>query len=683
MDFFEHQAQAQAASRRLLLLYVLAVLGVLVSIHVLAAFVLSLVLDEAEAETAAAFMDLLLQPSLAAWTFGLGALVILGGTVVKVLALRGGGSKVAESMGAREVSPDTQNFEERRLIHIVEEMALAAGMRIPRVYALDNEAGINAFAAGYSPDDAAVAVTSGLLRKLDRNEMQAVIGHEFSHILNGDMRLNIRLLGILGGLLGIAVIGRVVIEAGLRSMALGGGRRRSSRKNGPGGALALMALGAGVWLVGSLGVLFGRMIQAALSRQREYLADASSVQFTRNPSGLAGALKLIGANTEHGRLHNGHAAELAHMLFAGGGVSLFATHPALPHRIRRLDPHFDGDFTTARKTLKQRTEARAAETATAKAAAGGSDPDGIATIENLFGRQGPGGARGPGGLAALALAARAERVPPPLPRQPQAAPTPRRRRNAGGMPDLGTWLSGEERDALRHPDAAECCLYASILGADETVRAQQLDLIRKRDTRGAEFANSADAWHQRHQDWTSRQRRMVCELAVECLRSVDPGRRQAILQRIDALARVDGRLHSHEFALSCLVRRRLTDTHGSAAARAATRQPRALAAQAATVLSLLAATDAPDPAAAESAWEAAQEATALFGHLTFVPPGNVSFEAFEAALADLQHLPPLAKREFMAACERVAQHDRLSADEENYLVAIADAIDAVGWSLAA
>jgi Zn-dependent protease with chaperone function len=209
-------------------------------------------------------------------------------------------------------------------------MALAAGVPMPQVYVLDQDAGINAFAAGHSPEDAAIGITRGGMTLLTRDELQGVIGHEFSHLLNGDMRLNIRIMGVLFGIVCLTVIGRVLLYA------RGGNRGRAP----------MLLLGVALLVIGALGVLFGRLIQAALSRQREMLADASAVQFTRNPAGLAGALRKIGR--VGARIDSPHAGEVSHMFFENGlGKPVFgwlATHPPLAERIRALDPGWDGSF---------------------------------------------------------------------------------------------------------------------------------------------------------------------------------------------------------------------------------------------------------------------------------------------------------------------------------------------------
>ncbi len=241
------------------------------------------------------------------------------------------------------VYPNTTDPVERRLLNVVEEMALASGVPVPAVFMLSEEMGINAFAAGHTPSDCVVAVTRGSAQQLTRDQLQGVIAHEFSHILNGDMRLDLKLMGVLYGLLIMGLTGREL----LRWAAYGGGRSSSRRDNG---GLYLLAIGLTFMVLGFLGMLFGNLIKAAVSRQREFLADASAVQFTRNPEGIGGALKRIGSAIFGSKLISPRAAEASHIYFAEGLTSLFATHPPLDLRIRRIDPQWDGKYPPALPT---------------------------------------------------------------------------------------------------------------------------------------------------------------------------------------------------------------------------------------------------------------------------------------------------------------------------------------------
>ena len=320
MNFFEHQAAARRLSSRLVLLFALAVAGIVFAVD----FAVWIVFARADSQPGEVGAMLVFTT--------LATMAIIGlGSLYRVATLRGGGESVALQMGGVAVPEHSNDFNLRRLRNVVEEIAIASGVPMPKLYVLEHESAINAFAAGYSPSDAVVAVTRGALERLNRDELQGVIAHEFSHILNGDMRLNIRLIGVLFGILMLAIIGRKVLE-------LGRGRDRNA------GAILVAALIA--IIVGYIGLFFGRLIKAGVSRTRERLADASAVQFTRQTTGLAGALKKIGGIGEGSRLsHRGDAEEISHMLF-GDGVGLgswFATHPPLVERILALEPGFSGE----------------------------------------------------------------------------------------------------------------------------------------------------------------------------------------------------------------------------------------------------------------------------------------------------------------------------------------------------
>ena len=321
MNFFAHQEMARAQTRHMLLLFTLAVVCIVVAVDVV--LMLTIGLGRSGLGGPFDYGALLL--------VSLGVVAIIGSaTLYRVATLRSGGSAVALGLGATPVPTDTSNFTYRRLRNVVEEIAIASGLPVPAIFVLEHEAAINAFAAGYSPSDAAITVTRGCLDKLTRDELQGVIAHEFSHVLNGDMRLNIHLMGVAFGILAISVIGRRIVAGGV-------GRSRGRNF----GSVAFVGLG--LLAVGSIGVFFARLIKASISRQREYLADASAVQFTRQTEGIARALKKIGGLDEGSKLTSSSGEEVAHMLF-GDGVgysSLFSTHPPLTDRIKRLDPGFD------------------------------------------------------------------------------------------------------------------------------------------------------------------------------------------------------------------------------------------------------------------------------------------------------------------------------------------------------
>jgi Zn-dependent protease with chaperone function len=327
VDFFQAQDEARRLSSRLVFLFGAAVISMIALVSMAVLVILGIGVGPDAAHPG--FVVLVAAGML---------LLIGGGSAVRTAQLRKGGSAVAELLGGRRVDPSTTEPLERRLMNVVEEMALASGVPVPAVYVMDQEPGINAFAAGHTLHDAAVAITRGGLEAFTREELEGVVAHEFSHILNGDMRLNIRLMGVLYGILILTVIGRSLLRAGTRSGHMT--RARSGGKNSSGGQA--VALGLVLVIFGYLGVFFGRLIQASVSRQREFLADAAAVQFTRNPAGIGGALRRIAALPQGSVIQDAHAQEASHLFFAGGVRSGFvramATHPPIEVRIARVDP---------------------------------------------------------------------------------------------------------------------------------------------------------------------------------------------------------------------------------------------------------------------------------------------------------------------------------------------------------
>ncbi|MGI1677258.1 MAG: M48 family metallopeptidase [Cellvibrionaceae bacterium] len=347
MDFFQHQHTARRNTKWLVVFLVMAVLGLILLTTV--AFSVVYYFFQLRTDTAvsaydqnAGFFSVALQSLsfevLAYITLGVG-LVVSAGSIYKLIQLSGGGKRVAESLGGKLLDHNTKDRAEKRILNVVEEIAIASGTPVPPVYLIDED-GINAFAAGFKAQDAVIGITRGCIQLLSREELQGVIAHEFSHILHGDMRLNIRLIGLLHGILVIGLIGYFIT----RSAAYSGLSRRS-RDNNP---IAILGLGIALIVIGYAGTFFGNIIKAAVSRQREFLADASAVQFTRNPDGIGGALQKIGGYSAGSLLHNPHAAEYSHLYFGQGIAThlngLMATHPPLPDRIKRINPRWDGKF---------------------------------------------------------------------------------------------------------------------------------------------------------------------------------------------------------------------------------------------------------------------------------------------------------------------------------------------------
>ncbi len=387
MNFFEQQDLARKNTRRLVGLFILAVL-VLVALANVIFLMLPLNLPiPAQADGVPYLLDCVLDeqcrwqeniPWRVVVSFsGMLIFIIAAASLFKAYTLSKGGVKVAEWLGGEEVSLDSQDFLHKRLLNVVQEMALAANCPIPRVFVLPQEQGLNAFAAGFSSKDAVVAVTQGLLESTSREQLQGVVAHEFSHIVHGDSLINMRMVSVLYGILFIAEMGFVCLRVATHGLYYGSssnytGRRAYSRRrhsrSGDDARMTMGFIGIGLSLVvlGYLGVFFGNMIKAAISREREYLADASAVKYTRNPDSIADALKVIlsqGGRSSGSYIKHAHANELSHFFFSkavGQGQSIFATHPPLVDRIYRIEPNWDGSTVTRNQLNSVRQKASAA-----------------------------------------------------------------------------------------------------------------------------------------------------------------------------------------------------------------------------------------------------------------------------------------------------------------------------------
>jgi len=354
MNFFESQDTAKRNTGKLFLLFSLAVLSLVVVTNLLAMVAFGLLGEEGSSISSMSSLQFNWQTFLMVGVIVTS--IVLIGSLYKINALSGGGARIAEMMNGRLLLTGSGDLGERRVLNVVEEMAIASGTPVPPVYLME-EAGINAFAAGYSPSDAVIGVTRGTIDTLSRDQLQGVIAHEFSHILHGDMRINIRLIGVLHGILVLGIIGYHLLRGGAHG-------HRSKNSGG------IIFLGLGLMVVGFVGTFFGNLIKAAVSRQREFLADASAVQFTRNPHGIAEALIQIGNHAERSYLNNPNSAEISHALFEEAKVSplsrLYATHPSLEKRIAAIMPAWDGSLDLIRKTNPEPEVDKAGETELSK-----------------------------------------------------------------------------------------------------------------------------------------------------------------------------------------------------------------------------------------------------------------------------------------------------------------------------
>lgn len=629
MNFFEHQAAARGKTRRLLVLFVLAVIAIVLAIDVVVLLVFGFNAEPGDAEAQAALL-----PTLIATTVITLAVILLG-SLFKTMSLREGGGAVARGLGGTLVPEDPRDFHLKRLRNVVEEMSIASGVPVPEIYVLDQEAGINAFAAGHSPSDAAIAVTRGALDRLSRDELQGVIAHEFSHVLNGDMRLNLKLMGLIFGLLVLGLTGRKVLE----HMRFGGSRKE-------GAPLLLIALA--VMILGYVGVFCGRLIKASISRQREYLADASAVQFTRLSHGLSGALMKIGAFSAGSKLTETQGEEVSHMLFGDGvGYSaLTATHPPLIDRIKRIDPRFDP---------RQLATLALAEGKFDGVSGDADPPDARALVA---------------GFGGLATAPPQPQAAPTLPPERLQAPTPREVVEQIANPAMAhvdyavamrQSLPPILTAAAHMRERAIDLVLALLASRDPQARAQHLAQIEQR--LGTARAQGTDELVEIAAAIHPAQRLPLAQMALPALRRRPPSELRLLIDTIDALIHIDGRVDVFEYVLARITRQQLRENldpghklHGKAKLSEVRNAGSAL-------LAVLAHHGHSDPTIARHAYLAG--AAVLF-------PGDAEpyavisdwIRQLDEALPQLDGLMPAAKETLILALATTVSHDGRIVVEE-------------------
>ncbi len=639
MDFFAQQENARRKTKWLVIYFTLAVISMIVMIYGVALLASLYDSQRHHGYISQATQITLWNPQLFVGV-ALGTIaIIFFGSAYKTMALSGGGSAVAESLGGRLIASNTINPDERKLLNVVEEMSIASGVPMPQVYVLDDEDGINAFAAGHSTSDAAVTVTRNCMTQLTRDELQGVIGHEFSHILNGDMKLNLRLIGILFGIFCIATIGRILLQA----------RSSNSRDKNP-----LPLIGILLLVIGSLGLFFGRLIQAAVSRQREFLADASSVQFTRNPAGLSGALQKLGGYGS--RIGSPHASDASHLFFGNALTDSFvdamATHPPLEQRIRAIDPNWDGKFQSISADRAERFFQRPA-----------SKP-----APPIFNNA----------LTGVMVAAGSDE-PPPIIKPGSVMP------NLGNPSPLHLKYAEQLRDSLpdnlmaaaREPVGAVAMIYAMLLSDDESRRTTQLAGLSGRTTQA--ISQQLSSLYPDVSEAANHARLPLVNLALPALRQLDAGQFSQFSQTLQWLIASDGELSLFEFVLQKIVLRHLAPKFG---------QPRVTSVQfytlkplvpdCAIVLSALAnvssseATEVQKAFAAGAPYLRAPDDSGLL----LLPAGQCGFDQIDAALNRLAQAVPIIKKNLIEACIRVVGADGVIVEGEAELLrAIADTLD--------
>ena len=614
MDFFAAQASAHSRTRSLLAAYAIAVLVVIAAIAFVVAA--SYALFSTDIYSSMPYTERIARrPGMLLGT-GLAVLGIISVAALHRMAqLSAGGGAVASSLGATRVTRESTDPKRRRLLNVVEEIAIASGVPVPEVYVLDQEEGINAFAAGFGPADAAITVTRGALERLRRSELAGVIGHEFSHILNGDMRLNTRLAGPLFGLLVIAIAGRFAIRH------LRGGSRAAP--------FAVAALG--IMALGYLGVFLGRLLQAAICRQREFLADASSVQFTRDPQALCDALLRIARTPQGTRVDPGAGEDLAHLFFAPSGERLFATHPPLATRILRLDPRFDLE----RLEGIDRDPPQTGDDVVATPVRGLVEP--VPAARSLSSQVGN------PGLTAIDYAAA-----------------------------LKAALPREIETALARGSTAACLWLAVGLAADPEVRRAQLEHIGA--AQGAPVAAAVGALARLLAKVPVVQYLPLLQRALPTLKALPRERRAALAALTTDIAKSDGRITTLEYLLGALASRYLTDQLEPPRAPGTATLADCVPALG-TLFATVAAAGRDDPVEARRAYEHGLSAILPQRRPDYAPPDPIRWPVvLDGALAQLVRLRPAAKEMLVDGLGRTLLHDGALLAEEAELVRAVTAV---------
>jgi Zn-dependent protease with chaperone function len=605
MNFFRAQDEARGRTTKLVVLLVLAIIVLAGSLYALAVLGQQKLVRGGEIDW--------FQPKLFVATAGTALVVILGGALLRIVELSKGGGAIAIRLGGRLVSGTTKDPLERRYLNVVQEMALASGLPVPLCFVIDADETINAFAAGNTPQDAAVGVTRGALRNLSRDELQGVIAHEFSHIGNGDMRINLRIIGTVAGLTALAQLGYIIIRIGLNS--------GSSRKNN---LWPLAVAGLVVVLVGLGGVFFARVIQASVSRQREYLADAAAVQFTRNPLGLASALRKVAGLAGAQREASSAELEAQHMFFAGSAgflESLFSSHPPIADRIRRIDPAFDGHI---------------------------PDVTPVAVTDDE---------------AVAGLSGHATAVPPPLPAS-RPMPTDLQIQDSVGFRGV---IPAALREASEDPVSAMAVVLGLILRRDPAQRAAQL--AQAEPLAGGEVVREARRLDALLRAVPAGSRVALLDLSMPALRQLSPSQVTAFRTALERAG-----YEAEDGLIVLLIQasmRRYLSTDKNPPSR-----PGDLAAAYGLVLSAVVQTSGEDAAAQGRAYALGAGVLGMSGlPASMVPAAQVDLAQVDEALAVIAGQSVPARRQFVRAIGTAMLHDgRAEPAEVEIVRAVADSL---------
>ena len=647
MNFYEHQERARKQTGRLVFLFIVAlILLVMLTAFVIAAIAFMLGLYSSPVNNYGVGQSLWdVVGSVLSWQY-LGSITLAVTAVVSLSALfrmaqlSSGGKVIAEQLGGYLLNTNPRNALEKRLLHVVEEMAIAAGTPVPSVYLID-EPGINAFAAGHQPADAVIGVTRGAIEQLNRQELQGVIAHEFSHILNGDMRLNLRLIGMIYGIIVIALAGRYLLRGSSHTI------NRSGKGRG-----AVLGFGLVLVALGYLGIFFGNLIKAAISRQREFLADASAVQFTRSNEGISGALKKIGGQSSQALWQEHDAEEISHMLFSQGlQFSFFnkfmATHPPLDKRIQRIDPGWNGRFTLSSPNYNDNESP-------AKPLINEFSSSGLASSESLIASL-----DGPIQLSELNVSASASRL---------------------------TTLRSSYSDLYRQihePYTARALVYALLIDRGLSSSAYSEPKIAQEHAQKSQWLDiqknqSSSLFEQTQiifdqvQTLKPNQSILLLDLALPILKLLTDRQYQDFKQQMLRLIKMDRKIELREWALFNLVNYFCRPVKVNSLSLLSLKQRKPAIAK---LLAALVRLNINSEKEAEALFIKVIENDLSFS-LRWYPESELTIQSLSQSLQQLRNIKPLEKPRFLKACIHVVEHDGvIDASELDIVSCIAQAMD--------
>jgi Zn-dependent protease with chaperone function len=644
MNFFEQQDLARRNTQRLIVLLVLAVLSLIAVTTVFLAGVIAYLQGGGYSEELyhTSLTQVLINTITGKMIAGISLLVIsvvILGSLFKMAQLRAGGRAVAEAMGGRLLHAYTQDPDERKILNIVEEMAIASGTPVPPVYLIEEE-GINAFAAGHNLQNAVIGVTRGCIHLLSRDELQGVIAHEFSHILHGDMRINLRLIAILHGILLLGLIGEYLLRSTRH------GNSRSDRNNLVG---LIVVIGLGLVVIGYTGTFFGNLIKSAVSRQREFLADASAVQFTRNPDGIAGALKKIGAHVYGSELTLSNAAEFSHMYFSAGITTAFsrlmATHPPLPDRIKRIQPRWDGSY--------PKLDLRSASGLYSGASSQAGEAAHLASGPQMQGFSNIGQTLSSAEIeAALAQTGQASAQHIESAQQQLAA--------------LGPEIQAAAHDSF----SARALMFGLFLDKHPEQREKQWQSLA--DLIGTNSLPQVKSIAHQVLSLDTSLRLPLIELSIPALKELSQAQLQIFVQCLECLIQADNRITLMEWSLRRVILHHLLP---APAPRLRQRDLRDMGDQCTLLVSILAYAGARSEEDASAAFTAALEPLGLT-HRKILPKSGCKLLQLEQALTQLNEVKPLQKPKLLKAMTQCIAHDnKITSSEAELFRAIADGLD--------